>query len=378
LPDPAIQQTTVPRYATETETFPPQLEFEGKPYNPTDSLGTDPMPDPRQAFADNRVYSSPREEADKRGLSESELTLGRARNVATMPDPYVASLNSAFGRSSVEDQTKSIFDTDYVDPYAGDIVPTNNVSQTSPTTPTGTTIKDFATPMDTPTSKVKTKAKPSTAASTSTSTRKAAPTGDDRLSQANFLERALGIEPAKVGARRGNDGVLYRTQADKREADNRQEQAKVSERNQGRAAARASGGQAAVDDFNKANAADIEKRHGGDKENSNGKIVCSAMNNAYGFGSFRNKIWLEHSKNNLTKEHQVGYHRMFLPLIHLGYNKDYKFIRKCLEHIARHRTADIYFQSKSNKRDTLGMVYRTILEPICYLVGMFPTSKDNK
>ena len=246
------------------------------------------------------------------------------------------------------------------------------------TTPTGTTIKDFATPMDTPTSKVKTKAKPSTAASTSTGTRKAAPTGDDRLSQANFLERALGITPAPISARRGNDGVLYRTQADKREADNRQEQAKVSERNQGRAAARASGGQAAVDDFNKANAADIEKRHGGDKENSSGKIVCSAMNNAYGFGSFRNKIWLEHSKNNLTKEHQVGYHRMFLPLIHLGYNKDYKFIRKCLEHIARHRTADIYFQSKSNKRDTLGMVYRTILEPICYLVGMFPTSKDNK
>jgi hypothetical protein len=243
-----------------------------------------------------------------------------------------------------------------------------------------TDIKDFATPMDAPASKVKAKTKPSDAARTSkgTSTRKAAPTGDDRRSEPNFLERTFGIEPAKISARRGNDGVLYRTQEDKREADKRQEDAKVSARNQGRAAARASGGQAAVDKFNKENADDIEKRHGGNKENSNNKIVCSAMNNAYGFGSFRNKIWLEHSKNNLTKEHQVGYHRMFLPLIHLGYNKDYKFIRKCLEHIARHRTADIYFQSKSNKRDTLGMVYRTILEPICYLVGMFPTSKDNK
>ena len=363
--------TTSPSFGTEQR--PVGEDFDAVPQ----------QADPRQAFADNRVYSSPREEADKRGLSESQLTLGRARNASTLPDPYVASLNSAFGRSSVEDQTKSIFDP--TDPSAAGQEDYNTLAlgQTTTTTPTGTAVLDDELPSAAAVQSVKNikaKAKQSDAARTSkgTSTRKAAPTGDDRLSQANFLERALGITPAKISARRGNDGVLYRTQADKREADKRQEDAKVSARNQGRAAARASGGQAAVDAFNKANAADIEKRHGGDKENSGGKIVCSAMNNAYGFGSFRNKIWLEHSKNNLTKEHQVGYHRMFLPLIHLGYNKDYKFIRKCLEHIARHRTADIYFQSKSNKRDTLGMVYRTILEPICYLVGMFPTSKDNK
>jgi len=115
-----------------------------------------------------------------------------------------------------------------------------------------------------------------------------------------------------------------------------------------------------------------QDRGGGDGSSS--KIVCSAMNDAYGFGSFRNKIWLTHSKNNLTKEHQVGYHRIFLPLINIGYKKNNKFVRNCLEHIARHRTTDIYLQSKGNKRDALGMVYRSILEPICYFVGLITTS----
>jgi len=323
---------------------------------------------------------------------ESQLTLGQARNV----EP-----RDMYGRNLV-DQTSTAFN----------LSPSNLASQyasyglgksgqtgtsfsidpyTSPiTTPTGTAVLDDELPSAAAVQSVKNikaKAKKSDAARTSkgTSTRKAAPTGDDRRSEPNFLERAFGIEPAKISARRGNDGVLYRTQEDKREADNRQlqsEQIRMGSERKKYTDSAASRGQSRDEarlEYNARpeNAKYISTKHGGDKEPSS-KIVCSAMNNAYGFGSFRNKIWLEHSKNNLTKEHQVGYHRMFLPLIHLGYNKDYKFIRKCLEHIARHRTADIYFQSKSNKRDTLGMVYRTILEPICYLVGMFPTSKDNK
>jgi len=320
----------------------------------------------------------------------SDLSTGEQSQLTLSPSlqRYRDTMATAGGfKSSVEDQTKSIFDTDYVDPYAGDIVPTDTVSQTTTTTPETKTIIDDQTRRQQSQKNIKAKAKPSDAARTSkgTSTRKAAPTGDDRRSEPNFLERAFGIEPAKISARRGNDGVLYRTQEDKREADNRQlqsEQIRMGSERKKYTDSAASRGQSRDEarlEYNARpeNAKYISTKHGGDKEPSS-KIVCSAMNNAYGFGSFRNKIWLEHSKNNLTKEHQVGYHRMFLPLIHLGYNKDYKFIRKCLEHIARHRTADIYFQSKSNKRDTLGMVYRTILEPICYLVGMFPTSKDNK
>ena len=50
---------------------------------------------------------------------------------------------------------------------------------------------------------------------------------------------------------------------------------------------------------------------GGDTSGrSGGKIVCTMMNESYGFGSFRNKIWLRHSKN-LAPEYQIGYHRIF-------------------------------------------------------------------
>ena len=351
------------------------------------SFGTEQRPvgqDFDQADPRETINPDPMNEAAR----VSNISTGEQSQLTLSPSlqRYRDTMATAGGfKSSVEDQTKSIFDTDYVDPYAGDIVPTDTVSQTTTTTPETKTIIDDQTRRQQSQKNIKAKTKPSTAASTSKGTRKAAPTGDDRRSEPNFLERAFGIEPAKISARRGNDGVLYRTQADKREADNRQLQSEQirmgSERRKytDSAASRGQSKEQARLEYNARpeNAKYISTKHGGDKEPSS-KIVCSAMNNAYGFGSFRNKIWLEHSKNNLTKEHQVGYHRMFLPLIHLGYNKDYKFIRKCLEHIARHRTADIYFQSKSNKRDTLGMVYRTILEPICYLVGMFPTSKDNK
>ena len=75
---------------------------------------------------------------------------------------------------------------------------------------------------------------------------------------------------------------------------------------------------------------------GGDSSGrSGGKIVCTMMNESYGFGSFRNKIWLRHSKN-LAPEYQIGYHRIFLPLVK---------------------------KAKTNK------VLKKILEPICYWVG---------
>ena len=104
-----------------------------------------------------------------------------------------------------------------------------------------------------------------------------------------------------------------------------------------------------------------------------GKIICTAMNQAYGFGSFRNAIWLKYSQEKLTKEHEVGYHAMFLPLVKISYkmgNKWYnKAVRAVLEHLVKHRTKDIYQESKGKKRDTLGRIYRNIFEPLCYLVG---------
>ena len=104
---------------------------------------------------------------------------------------------------------------------------------------------------------------------------------------------------------------------------------------------------------------------------SSSKIVCTAMNESYGFGSYRQAVWLKYSNNNLTKEHEVGYHTLFLPLVELAYQKDYKYVRKSLENIARHRTADLRAEMQNKKRDKLGRFYRAILEPICYLVGKY-------
>ena len=104
---------------------------------------------------------------------------------------------------------------------------------------------------------------------------------------------------------------------------------------------------------------------------SGGKIVCTMMNEEYGFGSFRNKIWLAHSATMPNaKVYEKGYHTMFLPLIAFAKRKGTinRAVKSTLEHIARHRTADIWKQ-KHGKRDALGAVYRFILEPVCYVVG---------
>ena len=98
-----------------------------------------------------------------------------------------------------------------------------------------------------------------------------------------------------------------------------------------------------------------------------GKIVCTMMNKTYGFGSFRNKIWLKQSKD-LAPEYQKGYHILFLPLVKIAETN--KIIRKILEHIAVHRTIDIRQESRG-KIHMLGRIYRKILEPICYWVGKY-------
>ena len=103
------------------------------------------------------------------------------------------------------------------------------------------------------------------------------------------------------------------------------------------------------------------------KGGGGGKIVCTMMNDSYGFGSFRNKIWLRHSKD-LAPEYQKGYHKIFLPLVKLSKNN--KVLKIMLEHIAVHRTIDIRQESRG-KVHLLGRVYRKILEPICYWVGKY-------
>jgi hypothetical protein len=111
-----------------------------------------------------------------------------------------------------------------------------------------------------------------------------------------------------------------------------------------------------------------------DSGGGSSKIVCTAMNESYGFGSFRNRIWLAYAAKHLTKEHEKGYHTLFLPLVDIAYRKQTiisKPLRAVLENIARHRSADLRAEMRGSKRDTIGRVYRAILEPLCYFVGKY-------
>ena len=78
-----------------------------------------------------------------------------------------------------------------------------------------------------------------------------------------------------------------------------------------------------------------DKDNGGSSSGGGGgdKIVCTAMNNSYGFGSYRQAIWLSYSQKNLTKAHEVGYHTIFRPLVKIAYKKNNKFVRAILENI---------------------------------------------
>ena len=103
-----------------------------------------------------------------------------------------------------------------------------------------------------------------------------------------------------------------------------------------------------------------------------GKIVCTMMNEFYGIGSFRNRVWLAHSASMPNaKVYETGYHTLFLPLVAFAKKDGFlnKVVRKVLEHIAKHRTADIYKQMRGKKRDLLGRIYRAVIEPVCYTVG---------
>ena len=116
---------------------------------------------------------------------------------------------------------------------------------------------------------------------------------------------------------------------------------------------------------------DTDTDSGGDSGGSS-KIVCTAMNHAYGFGSFRNRIWLAYAAKNLTAAHEKGYHALFLPLVDIAYRKQTivsKPLRAVLENIARHRSADLRAEMRNQKRDLIGRAYRFVLEPLCYAVG---------
>ena len=119
------------------------------------------------------------------------------------------------------------------------------------------------------------------------------------------------------------------------------------------------------------NPAEMRAATGGNGGTDSGrsKIVCTMMNESYGFGSFRNKIWMKFH-GNIAPEYQKGYHKLFLPLVKYAKQKGIinKIIKNILEHIAVHSTIDMR-QTLRGKRHTLGRLYRKVILPLCYWAG---------
>jgi len=90
------------------------------------------------------------------------------------------------------------------------------------------------------------------------------------------------------------------------------------------------------------------------------KIICSMMNRMYGFGSFRNNIWL-HYQNTLQpqEEYELGYHKVFMPLVkRMPTNK---LIRKSLEYWAKQRTQSI---RKELRGEDIGFKHKLLRKPL--------------
>jgi len=107
------------------------------------------------------------------------------------------------------------------------------------------------------------------------------------------------------------------------------------------------------------------------------KIVCTAMNDDYGFGAYRNAIWLKYSELNYKDkpEMEKGYHAIFKPLLKIRKKWYGKPIYALLKHIAKHRSVDLRAEMYGKKRDRIGQAWRFVLEPLCYLVGKRLVSK---
>ena len=101
------------------------------------------------------------------------------------------------------------------------------------------------------------------------------------------------------------------------------------------------------------------------------KVICTAMNHDYGFGSYRNAIWIKYSEKNYKDkpEMEKGYHALCLPMLKIRKKWYGKPIYAWLKHVAKHRTADLKAEMYGKKRDRIGQAWRFILEPLCYFVG---------
>ena len=109
---------------------------------------------------------------------------------------------------------------------------------------------------------------------------------------------------------------------------------------------------------------------GGGSADKKDKVVCTEMYRQTQLDDWQRtiKLWYVFQKRYLSETHQKGYHFLFKPFVK-GMQKS-NMLTSIGRHFAQERTKDIKHIMYGTKFSLLGRVYRIILEPICFVVGL--------
>lgn len=103
------------------------------------------------------------------------------------------------------------------------------------------------------------------------------------------------------------------------------------------------------------------------------KIICTAMNQLYGLPPVRNRTWVRYSRLRLAPEHERGYHKLFLPLVHFGFKSGDSpaklAVRRALEWIAVNRTQVLEDRLAGKVTNRWHHLLCGAGEKLCYAVG---------
>ena len=106
---------------------------------------------------------------------------------------------------------------------------------------------------------------------------------------------------------------------------------------------------------------------------SDGKIICTALNEIYGFGSFRSKLWMRYNnyEKALYPSHskilELGYHKVFGKLTEMMPNSP--LLTKILRRIARVRTNRIKREMTGKPITLESKLHVALIRPVNYTVG---------
>ena len=105
-----------------------------------------------------------------------------------------------------------------------------------------------------------------------------------------------------------------------------------------------------------------------------GRVICNELSRQKLMTRQQVVLDYKFTRDYLTPTHVNGYHCWAVWMV--KQMRKGRFV-KFWKHVAGHRANEIsYIYKKRNKPDYLGKIYRKILEPTCYLIGLFCKTTD--